>query len=287
MNSNYPKKAKIPFLFKSIRWLMPRLESYYPKLGKQLAREIFLRPLRLKLNSESAELEEKAIQSHFDLNGKSIAYYKWGKGPYILLIHGWSSRALHLAPIIQSLLDNGYSVMAPDAYGHGKSEGNKSNVLLMRDGINFLLKKYNVAGMVCHSLGSAAAILSIGSKKLSIPCIIMAPPVTRDAILKTFKDKINTILDLTEEFDNYSIKKFGKPFRALTVETFAQTLHTFPLLIIHDEKDRDSPVSESILLKQILPFSKLEITRGLGHNRILKDSGVHTKIVDFLDKNIN
>ena len=55
-----------------------------------------------------------------------------------------------------------------------------------------------------------------------------------------------------------------------------------PILLIHDQNDRQVPVAEAARAAHMLPGAELMVTRGLGHNRLLADPAVVTAIVDFV-----
>ncbi len=59
-------------------------------------------------------------------------------------------------------------------------------------------------------------------------------------------------------------------------------MFTVPALIIHDEQDREIPFEGGEALSKVWKNSKLVRTNGLGHRRILRDSQVISKAVEYL-----
>jgi pimeloyl-ACP methyl ester carboxylesterase len=55
-----------------------------------------------------------------------------------------------------------------------------------------------------------------------------------------------------------------------------------PLLVVHDEGDREVPYSEGRRLAECWPDARLMTTNGLGHHRMLRDSEVVTATVEFV-----
>lgn len=55
-----------------------------------------------------------------------------------------------------------------------------------------------------------------------------------------------------------------------------------PLLVLHDAKGRQVPWHAGALVTKDWPQARLLTTRGLGHNRILRDAGVVEAAVAFL-----
>jgi pimeloyl-ACP methyl ester carboxylesterase len=58
-----------------------------------------------------------------------------------------------------------------------------------------------------------------------------------------------------------------------------------PVLIVHDTKDGDIPVSCAYKIRQNLKNGSLLITHGLGHTKILRNQEVVNKSVEFIIQN--
>lgn len=277
------KKVQIPFLFRFVRWFYPKLESFSPRMAEKFALFIFLRPLRIPEFPKAKDLFVRA--ELFRIEDDSVQCYKWGSAPYTLLVHGWSSRAMQLHPIITALLNKNKGVISFDAYGHGKSSGNTSSMLKIRDSINTLSEQFEIDGIVAHSLGGASTLLAEKEKSYKRKTIVIAAPVSAEMITQTFMDKIKAKRDILPAFNKFCEKEFGIPFTDFTLSIISENIEEFPFMIIHDEKDRESPISEAEMLYSIMPFAKFIRTQRLGHNRILKDEKVLEEILGFLDLN--
>jgi len=86
---------------------------------------------------------EKFPVEHISIHGHQIGYRRGGEGPVLLLLHGMAGSSLTWVPAM-TLLQNDYTVLAPDFLGHGASEkplgdyslGNFASA--MRDFLNLL-----------------------------------------------------------------------------------------------------------------------------------------------------
>ena len=76
-------------------------------------------------------------------------------------------------------------------------------------------------------------------------------------------------------------KHVGRPAADFDVRHVAGKLK-LPVLMIHDQTDRQVPVAEAARSAHMLPAAELIVTRGLGHNRLLADPAVVAAIVDFV-----
>lgn len=56
-----------------------------------------------------------------------------------------------------------------------------------------------------------------------------------------------------------------------------------PLLVIHDEHDKEVPVSVGRRIASAWPGAELLVTEGLGHQRNLRDAEVKNSAVRFID----
>ena len=78
-------------------------------------------------------------------------------------------------------------------------------------------------------------------------------------------------------------KHVGRPAADFDVTRIAGKVD-LPLLLVHDQNDRQVPVLESARTAHVLPGAELMVTRGLGHNRLLADPTVVRAVVDFVSQ---
>ena len=83
----------------------------------------FRRPPRYGMTLRERRLLERADRSFVRGPLGEIAIWQWGRGPRVLLAHGWGSHAGRLTPFVEALVGSGFGVAAFDAPGHGVSTG--------------------------------------------------------------------------------------------------------------------------------------------------------------------
>jgi pimeloyl-ACP methyl ester carboxylesterase len=110
---------------------------------------------------------EKSIPAELELrettlHGQKVCYRMAGDGPTVALIHGITSRSGVWVEVMQDLVEAGYSVIAPDLFGHGASAKPKGDYSLgaYASGVRDLLGLLGVesATVVGHSLGGGIAL---------------------------------------------------------------------------------------------------------------------------------
>ena len=124
-----------------------------------------------------SEFDRKLTRSadHYDIpfEGQTLKAYVWGKGRSILMVHGWGSRASHLALLARSIAKSGFRVVAFDGPAHGNSEFNgnypRSSLPEFCRAIFHVSNHFEpIYSIIGHSFGgTAAAFTACGQANLS------------------------------------------------------------------------------------------------------------------------
>lgn len=278
------KKDKTPFLLKFVQWFFPILEKTIPYLAHQYFIKIFFTPLKYKTPEKELIWENKSQKFSVMAMGKRIQCYSWGKGPVIVLIHGWAGRATQFRKFIEAFTELGYRVVGFDGPAHGKSEGKKTNIDEFYEALRSI---YKVTGepvaIICHSFGGSAALFSAKQGLTIRKLINIASPTIGDEIINTYLRAINGSKSTGDFFKSYVMKKTGKTFDDYTSLSFIRDIkQEISLLLVHDEDDKEVYLKHALELQKVYPAAKLVVTKGLGHTRILKDDAVVANCVTFV-----
>jgi pimeloyl-ACP methyl ester carboxylesterase len=278
------KKDNTPLLLKFVRWVFPKLELIAPSLAHRYFIRIFFTPLKYRVPEKEKEIRQRAHKFELRVDGKKIQCYEWGKGPVVLLVHGWAGRASQFRKIIEAFVIAEYKVVGFDGPAHGESEGKSTNIIEFE---HVLRKIYEVTGVpegiIAHSFGGGAvlyaAMLGLPVKKL----INIASPTIGDEIIDTYLRTINGSWNTGNFFKGYMIKKFNKTFDEFTALYFITRIADLPeILLVHDEDDKEVYIKHAEALKKLYPGAILFRTKGLGHTRIMKDEAVINRCVTFI-----
>ena len=264
------------------------LQFIAPPLAVLFAIKLFRTPIRFKTPAREkmmAESAQKKMDFIPEVNQEVMAYsYGYSKRK-VLLIHGWSGRGTQLFKIADKLLENGFMTISFDAPAHGKSTGKTTMMNEFVKTALFLEKEFGPFEIaIGHSLGGMA-VLNAVKQGLNIKkaIVIGAGDVITD-IIKEFVAKIEIKPKMVDNIKKIFYKKFGEDIDNYSAYIAAKNVK-IPTLVLHDTEDDAVPVSCAHHIRQNLEQGEILITHGLGHSRILKDTKVIHRIVEFINRN--
>jgi pimeloyl-ACP methyl ester carboxylesterase len=265
------------------RWLRATLSAasvLAPPLAVRWAERLFVAPRRMK--PLSSPILEAGHRFSLSAAGESIAVWSWGDGPTAVLLHGWGGRAEQLVAFVPPLLAAGFSVIAPDAPGHGASSGRESSLLAFAEALEAVAARVGpVHAFVGHSAGAAAAALSMHRGLKVGRAVFVAPPASLADVLVRFAWQLQIPPWTAQAMRRRVESRLGVPMSELDVARIARDART-PLLIFHDPADREVPWKDGAAIARAWPGARLVDVEGAGHNRILRDARVIAQASAFL-----
>jgi pimeloyl-ACP methyl ester carboxylesterase len=217
-------------------------------------------------------------------------------------MHGWNGRGSQLAAFVDPLVERGHQVVTFDAPSHGAAPGWRASLIDFADALDAVVDAVRpmfgpVHAVVAHSMGGAAATYAM-HRRLQQPTtrierglrshksaverfVFIAPPVDVRDFVRAGIRMLGGGPDLERAMRDRIEGKFGVELHSLYAPTLARDMDA-PLLVIHDEKDKEVPLDRGRLLAESWPAAELEVTSGLGHMRILRDENVIRRVVDFI-----
>ncbi len=261
------------------------LEVISTKLATIFAAKLFTTPIKHKIPKREFHMDKESVKEIIFVPSinKEIVVYHYGKsGKKILLVHGWSGRGTQLVKIADELLNLGYSTISFDAPAHGKSRGNSSIMVEFIASILELEKQFgSFEFAIGHSLGGMSILNAIRENlKVKKTVIIGSGDIIQDIIddfIKKLKLKPKIGIKLRDHFE----KKYGVEMNYYSASNAAKEV-SIPVLIIHDENDVDVNIKAAYNIKENLKNSSLMVTRNLGHRKVLGNTEVIKRIVEFI-----
>jgi len=256
-----------------------------PKVASYIVKRLFFRPKQYKLNNEQRQWIQKADNEfYFTVRGRKLKGWKWGKGPSVLLVHGWDSAGIQLYKFINPILSHGYSVITFDGPAHGVSQGKDTSYFEFSDVVREIIKLEicgEIAGIIGHSMGASALINAMSKEVINSKVVLIAPALPlKEMLFNTFQSygvpgwMFNKIIEKYEKRFNYSIENDNPINLILKLEN--------PFLIIHDKNDIATPHTATEFAKKINPNITLSITEGLGHVKILFNDDIIEQSISYI-----
>ena len=275
---------RIPSWIRFGVWLSQQLST---SLATQLALYLFFRPQRFKRPVREQVMHEHALQTscYVPEIDKVIQVFRFaGKGPKVLLLHGWSGRGTQLFAFADELRKSNAEVVTFDMPAHGQSLGNKTNIVELVACIKEVHAKYGPFDhAIAHSMGSMALLRALRDGILMKSVAIIGSGDKIRNVFYRFSEQLQFSDKVTEQMIQAVEKKFGMNLESYSSSMSLEHLK-MPLLIVHDKDDKETPFVYSKDLHEIANNSELLLTSGLGHHRILRDSKTVQHIVQFINQ---
>ncbi|USD66900.1 alpha/beta hydrolase [Vibrio sp. SCSIO 43136] len=255
-----------------------------PKQAKQKAKKLLLTPVRMTpKNEEPAEMRIDQVETGEGL----LTRYQLGQGPAWILTHGWSGSSNQYVPLMEHIAAQGFTAIAYDHPGHGKSDGIYGSIPAFVAGLEGIIDatEQEVVGVVGHSMGTASALECRHERIANVPMLLIAP------VLNYIENLFGSI-----ERSGFSMRLF-KAVVSDIEHQYHYPLHTVDpynklgariaqTIIVHDEADKFAKYSVSQQADQEMKYVELVSVQGQGHGRVMKCSQVMESF-DRLAKTIN
>ena len=204
----------------SFKKLVPRaigtylnmLSLFSPARTQKKAFDLFSKPRRGRIGEHHKAFLDNAKEARVEHDGLEIQVYHWpGKGPTILLVHGWESNSHRWKMLIEQLIPQGYDIYTFDAPAHGHSTGTNLYVPLYRDVLHTIISRYAPQYIIGHSVGAMTTLYELSqSKDNNIKkAVLLGPPDDLDSILGEYRSILGLRQRVMQQLDAYFQKRFG------------------------------------------------------------------------------
>lgn len=278
------KPVKAPFALKIVRLGFQVLGRLFPNAAADLAFKFFSTPRIRAKHKRSDSILEKATIFELLYANKILKAYQWGEGQKtILLVHGWESRGTALRGFVPKLVEKGYKVVTFDAPAHGDSAGKTLNILHYAGAIKAIINHVNgVEGVICHSFGGAAMIVSLATYEYDIPKLtLIGVPHKIDIPVNAATEQLGLPPVVKKRFRKKLESLTGYRVEDLTAKELQKKIKVNEMLIIHDEHDEVIPFWAAEYAFNTWNNATLVVTKGDGHYRIMKNPAVIERVASF------
>ena len=231
-----------------------------------------------------AEPLRAAAEHDIDTPSGPVRVWRLGKGPAVLLIHGWDDDNCLWGPLIEKLGDVGRPVVALDLPGHGFSSAEdpsaRSAVAAVRAVATALAP---IDAVVGHSFGCAVAIQAMAGGLDVQRAAFIATPVPKPGTRWNRARRAGVPEEvIARAAELYALRpEAAEPPFDLAA---AVPKMTAAALFLHAVDDEQCPVEDAEALRGLWPGAKLALADGLGHRLIAQDGAMLDRIVAFIGR---
>ncbi|HTL97967.1 MAG TPA: alpha/beta fold hydrolase [Holophagaceae bacterium] len=267
---------------RTLRTTLRAMDAVAPDLARRWTQHLFTTPPRHAAPEAERAALRRACPFRFSSGGLRLQGWSWGEGPAVLLAHGWGGRGSQLHAFVRPLLDEGYSVLAFDGPGHGRSEGRTASVPTFAQAMRDLAAARGpFHAVIGHSFGGATAAYALSRGLPASRAVLIAAPESPRIFYLELLEALGFPGARHEALLASLERDFGVRFDDVHGPSRAREIRV-PGLVIHDASDREVPMAHGEAYAAAWPGAKLVRTQGLGHRRILRDAEVVAKTVAFL-----
>lgn len=270
-------------VLRAVRGGFRHIGKFSPSLSARLAEHMFRTPPprypRLKREDRWLAL---ARHSSTPFPGGPLPTWTWGKGPAVLLVHGWGGHGGRLTPFVGPLTRAGFSVVAFDAPGHGSAAGRHSALPEFVDAIRAVAEAHGpFEAAIGHSMGGAACALALRGGLEVRSVVLLAPPADPEKYSGRFARFFRMPAGARDGMKRRLERRYRIQWEQLRVSGGPGASRA-RLLVFHDPSDWKVPIKDGLEIVANWPHAELVRTRGVGHHRILRDPAVIARAVAFL-----
>jgi pimeloyl-ACP methyl ester carboxylesterase len=217
------------------------------------------------------------------VDGIPIAVYRWGTGPAVVFVHGWSGRATQVAAFVEPLTAAGFCLIAFDAPAHGKTPGRRTNILEFAAALQATAAAYGpLHGVITHSFGGMVLAYALQAGLVVGRVVCIGTPARLEFLVERFGRMLTLPDPVLADLRRRLERRFAaNVWELMSTDSNARAL-TVPALIVHDRDDREVPWQQGERIAAAWPGAQWLATRGLGHRRILQDAATVRAVTDFL-----
>ena len=256
-------------------------QAVSPDLAGRWAERLFFTPPHRPLTAAELALLARARAFQVEAEGRPVRAWQWGRGPVVLLVHGWGGAGGRFSAFVEPIVAAGFSAVTYDGPGHGLTgKGLSSAPELARALAAVVAAVGTPHGVVAHSLGGAVTSLALADGLAPARVVLLCPAADPAAFADQFADTLGLSAETMRRLRARSERRIRFDWARLPVVPVAARA-TMPALVIHDRDDETVSVRDGQAIAAAWPGAELVLTEGLGHRGVLRDPTIVGRAVRF------
>jgi len=264
-----------------LRLGLKSLGAIAPRAAAELGARMFFSPRRARRwTAPNVPIPGNVFR--FSVGEWELACWSWGRGPVVILVHGWEGYAAQLTHFVQPLIGAGFRVVAFDMPAHGASTGRRLSAFGMAEAIHAVASAFSpVWALVAHSLGGTASIFAM-SQGLEIKRVALLAPAAEPT---HFARRLASWLGFSKARAAGMLERIehrlGMRLEEAGVLPLVPTMRA-RLLLMHDPEDPEVPFDHGKAIAEAWPGARLELLSQMGHRAMLRDPSTIASVAAFI-----
>ncbi len=269
--SEWPRKRARSIQSRAVRLGMKTLAAVAPAAAEQRAARMFFTPQRSARWTAPYVTKLPANTFRLSTEEHEIAAWSWGRGPAVLLVHGWAGYGAQLVNFVEPLVRAGFRAVTFDMPGHGASTGRELTVIDMSRAIR----------AVAQVLGGTAAIWALRNGLEAKRLVLLAPAAEPTHFALALATAIGLPAVRAPGMLERIESRVGIKLADFNVARLVSEM-TARLLVIHDPEDPEVPFDHGEAIAVAWPGARIERAAGMAHRGMLRNPGLIQKTVAFV-----
>lgn len=257
------------------------LDKVWPRLSTRLALKRFTTPRRWPMPAWEQEIARRAKTITLAGGHEGLS---WGKGPIVLLVHGWEGRVTQLGRFIEPLVGRGFRVIGFTAPGHGAQPGKALNVIEYARFLQRIVAEHApLHGVIAHSMGASSFAFAARAPLSVERAVLISPPNSVAGVLQRFEDLLGLPPQTRALFRRrLAHEVFREPIADLDLSAHVPAFLPRVLLLATND-DQDVPVDDTQRIALHWSNARMKIAPSAGgHRKLLRDDRAIEAAVRFL-----
>ncbi len=270
-------------VIKSIRLIIKALSLVSLKAATNFANHLWLRPIKMPIRPSDKSIYEKSERFNVVARGQDYQIQSWGKGPLVVLVHGWDGRGSQMYGFVGPLVERGYQVITFDVPAHGNAAGNQVDPPLAAEVVTAIAKRCGpVEAFVTHSFGSTWTLIAVAAGVSVKKIALISPPQSLRKIYDKFQQRLGIPAKVGQALTKKLEQIHGDLWNNYSNEMLLKRLKNISGIVIHDQGDKEIVFDEGLAVAKAWNGCQFMKTTGLGHYRILKSDEVIDRVVGLI-----
>lgn len=253
-------------------------------LAIELARQLAHSAAPLPLRPQDSALLAGATSFRFGPEDSRVGW-SLGRGPMVLLTHGWGGRGTQMAGLARSLVAQGFRCAFFDAGGHGDSRSEPVGFDTFIRDVDALTRYFGgaVFAWIGHSAGGLSMMAARALKAVRAEhYVCIAAPLFPYVPLETIRATLGASQDVLDQLKPILAAQFESQWPLLEAGAAYLAQAGSDLLLAYDRDDERVRASDADEIAAGWPGTQIVKTSRYGHNRIVQAPEVWAAIHAFL-----